>query len=158
MAEITPTSVVLKQTEANHIAARAIDKDLSTAAVTFNEHEAVWLKLKFEKTYLMHKIIIYYKFYNYWYFGSKSWCDQSVDNFKTCLNIDSNVDVSVYQGDVKQKSCGPLQLTYGLEQSDQIYTLLCMAEGDTVKFSKSTGTIVLFDVVVIGRCKCALTT
>ena len=46
------------------------------------------------------------------------------------------MDVSVYQGEVKQKSCGTLQLTTGLKQSDQIYTLLCNTEGDTVKLSK----------------------
>ena len=61
----------------------------------------------------------------------------------------NNVDVSVYQGDVKQKSCGTLQLTYGLEQSDQIYKLLCNVEGDTVKLSKSTGDIAVTEVAVI---------
>ena len=55
----------------------------------------------------------------------------------------------MYQGDVKQKSCGTLQLTYGLEQSDQIYTLICNTEGDTVKLSKSTtGQIAMCEVVV----------
>ena len=61
------------------------------------------------------------------------------------------MDVSVYQGEVQQKSCGTLQLTYGLEQSDQIYTLLCNTEGDTVTLSKSTGNIAVFEVVVIRR-------
>ena len=61
--------------------------------------------------------------------------------------------MSVYQGDVKQKSCGTLQLTYGLEQSDQIYTLLCNTEGDTVKLRKSTGAIAVYEVVVLGKGK-----
>ena len=65
------------------------------------------------------------------------------------MDADNNVDVSVYQGDVKQKSCGTLQLTYGLEQSDQIYTLICNTEGDTVKLSKSTGNIAVNELVVI---------
>ena len=69
------------------------------------------------------------------------------------MNNHNNVDVSVYQGDVKQKSCGTLQLTYGLEQSDQIYTLICNTEGDTVKLSKSTGDIVVCEVVVISTGK-----
>ena len=60
----------------------------------------------------------------------------------------NNVDVSVYQGDTKQKSCGTLQMTYGLKQSDQIYTLLCNTEGDTVKLSKSTGKIAVYEVAV----------
>ena len=58
-----------------------------------------------------------------------------------CVDDENNVDVSVYQGDVEKKSCGTLQLTYGLKQSDQIYTLICNAEGDTVKLSKDTGHI-----------------
>ena len=65
------------------------------------------------------------------------------------MDADNNVDVSVYQGDVKQKSCGTLQLTYGLEQPDQIYTLICNTEGDTVKLSKSTGNIAVNELVVI---------
>jgi hypothetical protein len=58
--------------------------------------------------------------------------------------------VSVYQGDVKQKSCGTLKLTYGLEQSDQIYTLICNTEGDTVILSKDTGNVAVFEIVVTG--------
>ena len=64
------------------------------------------------------------------------------------MDNDNNVDVSVYQRDVKQGSCGTLQLTYGLEQSDQIYTLICNTEGDTVKLSKNTGFIAVSEVVV----------
>ena len=58
------------------------------------------------------------------------------------------MDVSVYQGDVKQKSCGTLKLTYGLEQSDQIYTLICNTEGDTVKLSKSSRRISVYEVAI----------
>ena len=65
------------------------------------------------------------------------------------MNIVTNFDVSVYQGEVKQKSCGTLQLTYGLEQSDQIYTLICNTEGDTVKLTKSMGTIAVSEVATI---------
>ena len=66
------------------------------------------------------------------------------------MDNDNNVDVSVYQGEVKQKSCGTLQLTYGLEQSDQIYTLICNGKGNTVKLTKSTGNIAVNEVVVVG--------
>ena len=59
-----------------------------------------------------------------------------------------NVDVSVYQGNIKQKSCGTLQPNYGLEQTDQIYTLICNAEGDSVKLRKSTGLLELSEIVV----------
>ena len=59
----------------------------------------------------------------------------------------------MYNGEVHQKSCGILQLTYGLEQSDQIYTLLCMTEGDIIKLSKDQGNIVVFEVAVTSKCK-----
>ena len=68
------------------------------------------------------------------------------------MDKDNNVDVSVYQGEEKRKSCGTLNLTYGLEQSDQIYTLLCNTEGDTVKLSKDHGTIVVLEVAVTSIC------
>ena len=94
-------------------------------------------------------MIIYYWFYTDWIDTALNFiCYRSEAEFKRCVDNDNNVDVSVYQGDVKQKSCGTLQLTYGLKQSDQIYRLICNAEGDTVKFSKSTkGVIAVFEVV-----------
>ena len=67
------------------------------------------------------------------------------------MNSGNNVDVSVYQGDVKQKSCGTLQLTYGLKQSDQIYTLVCDTEGDSVKLSKNTPDYIAVCEVVVVR-------
>ena len=130
-------------------AAHAIDRDLSTAAVTHTDNGAVWIKLQFDRTYFINKIIIYYSFYTDWY-DPGGWCFESESNFKACVDKENYVDVSVYQGDVKQKSCGTLQLTYGLEQSDQIYTLICNTEGDTVKLSKNTGKIAMTEVVVIG--------
>ena len=152
MGEITPTSVTQWKTLYNNekccVAAHAVDKDLTTPAAAQTDNGAAWIKLKFDETHFIHKIIIYYKFYTDW-FVSDNYCAQSVENFKTCVDVDTNVDVSVYQGDVKQKSCGALQLTYGLEQSDQIYTLICNTEGDNVKLSKSAGYIVAYEVVVI---------
>ena len=123
-----------------------MDKDLSTHAVASTDSDTGWLKVGFHRTYHIHKVVIYYRFFNNW-FDPNEWCVSSNDNFKKCVNDDNDVDVSVYQGGVKQKSCGTLQLTYGLEQSDQIYTLLCNTEGDTVKLSKSAGNIVVFEVV-----------
>ena len=106
-----------------------------------------WLTLEFDKTYFIHKVVIYYIFYTNWY-NPDGWCAQSEARFRVCVDSDNNVDVSVYQGEVQQKSCGTLQLTYGLEQSDQIYTLLCLTEGNTVKLSKSAGTMGVFEVAV----------
>ena len=151
MGEITPTSVTQGKTYNNNedccAAAHAIDKDLSTPAATHTDGRAGWIKLEFDKTYFIYKVVIYYRFYTDWY-NPRDWC---VANFKVCVDSDNNVDVSVYQGDVLKKSCGTLHLTYGLEQSDQIYTLLCNTEGDTVKLSKDTGHIAVFETAVISK-------
>ena len=116
-------------------------------AATHTDNGAGWLTLEFDKAYFIHKVVVYYWFYTGWY-DPNNWCTHSEANFRRCVDNHNNVDVSVYQGDIKQKSCGTLQLTYGLEQSDQIYTLLCNTEGDTVKLSKDTGDIAVCEVVV----------
>ena len=127
-------------------AAHAIDRDLSTVAITTTDNGAGWIKLEFDRSYSFHKVVIYYLFYTNWY-DPAAFCVLSIDNFKDCVNSDTNVDVSVYKGEEHQKSCGTLQLTYGLEQSDQIYTLLCNTEGDMIKLSKTTGNIAVFEIV-----------
>ena len=153
IAEITPIIVTQGKTfngdQECCAAAHAIDKDLSTPAGTHTDNGAGWIKLGFDKTYFIHRVVIYYIFYTSWYDPS-NWCVQSEARFKECFDNDNNVDVSVYQGDVKKKSCGTLQLTYGLEQSDQIYKLICNTEGNTMKLSKDTGNIAVFEVAVIG--------
>ena len=152
MAEITPTKVTHGKTHNNNEesfgAVHAVDKDLSTVAVTGTDNGAGWLKLEFDRTYFIHKVLIYYRFYTNWYRPS-DWCAQSEAYFRYCVDQHNNVDVSVYQGEVKQKSCGTLQLTYGLEQADQIYTLICHTEGDSVKLSKNTGYIEVSEVATI---------
>ena len=130
-------------------AAHATDRNFAT--ISASDTGGLWLMLKFDRRFFISKIIIYYQFYTNWF--SDSWCVQTEENFRSCAKSHSNVDVSVYQGDVKQKSCGTLQLTYGLKQSNQIYTLICNTEGDTVKLSKSTGFILVSEVVVISQGK-----
>ena len=157
IAEMRPTRVthgkVAHNNPTGYAAAHAIDGDLHTKSVTTTDNGVAWLKIEFDKTYFINKVVMYYMFVTDWY-DTNSWCSKSVSNFKACVNQDSNVDVSVYQGDVKKKSCGTLQLTDGLEQSDQIYTLLCNTEGDTVKLSKSSGYIQVCEVVVTSDGKC----
>ena len=140
MAEITPKSVTQgkRYSSDKYAAAHAIDNDLSTFAATETGDGAGWMRIEFVKTYFVHKVVIYYVFYTNWY-NPSDWCAQSEANFRKCVKGDNNVDVSVYQGDEKQKSCGTLQLTDGLEQSDQIYRLVCSIKGDTVFLSKETG-------------------
>ena len=130
-------------------AANAVDKNLASLSATLTDNGAGWLKFKFDKTYNFNKVVIYYWFYTNWY-DPYRWCANSEANFRKCVESHNNVDVSVYQGEVKRKSCGTLQLTYGLEQADQIYTLLCNTHGDTVKLSKSTGSLVVPEVVMTG--------
>ena len=117
-------------------------------AVTHTDDGAVWLKLEFDKTHFIHKVVINYMFYTNWY-NSSDYCAKSEANFRQCVTSENNVDVSVYKKEGKQKSCGTLQLTYRLEQSDQIYKLLCNTVGDTVKLSKSTRTIAVSEVQVV---------
>ena len=129
-------------------ASRAIDLDRATRTkAKLSEEGIAWLKVELDRTYLIKNIEIYYMFYTDWYYP---WwdCAKSKTSFKACVDENSNVDVSVYQGEVKQKSCGTLQLTYGLEKSDQIYTLICNTAGDTVKLSKTEGEIKVFEIIV----------
>ena len=147
ISEIVPTHITQGNTYNNAIAANAVDGDLSTISATETDDGAGWIKLEFDKTYFIHKVVIYYWFYTNWY-NSIDYCAISESNFKRCVNNDNNVDVSVYQGEVKQNSCGTLQLTYGLEQSDQIYTLICDTEGDTMKLSKTEGFIVVSEIAI----------
>ena len=104
-----------------YAAYNAVDKDLSTVAKTYTDDGAGWINVKFDKTYFIHKVVFYFIFYTNW-FHPKDGCVSSKPNFRYCVyqNIGRDLEVSVYQGEVKQKSCGILEQTTGLEQSDQI--------------------------------------
>ena len=130
IAEITPKTVIQKETYVNDDkrfgALNTVDNDLSTQAVTpATGSVETWLKLGFDETKFIHKVLIYYGFFTNW-FDPSSWsCALSVDSFKHCVDNDNNVDVSVYQGELKQRSCGTLQLTYGLDRNSQIRSTHC---------------------------------
>ena len=152
IAELTPKSVAHGKTFdgiETYAVAHAIDGDLSTESATNTDNGAGWLHLEFDGTYFIHKVVIYSQFYANWFHPS-DWCTQSETNFMQCVDARNNVDVSVYQGEELQKSCGTLQLTYGLEQSEQIYTLVCNTEGKAVKLSKNVGAMAVVEVVVTG--------
>ena len=147
-SEISPTTAKFDNDEC--CAAFAIDKDLSTFTATTTLDGYGLLKIEYGRRYFFRKIIIYYIFLNNW-FDTGLWCAKSVDHFKACVDNHSDVDVSVYQGEVKQKSCGTLSPTYALEQSDQIYTLVCNVAGDSLRFTKtSSDNLVVAEVVVSG--------
>ena len=158
MAEITPAKVTQRQTYKSDEdcckAEHAVDGLFSSAAVAQIDSaiEEAWLKLEFSKTLFIHKVMTYHLFYENWY--GQSSCCVSVDEFKKCVNNDNNINVSVYQDQVQQRSCGTVHRTYGLKQSDQIYSLICNIEGDTVKLSKRTlRNIAVLEVAVIGTGK-----
>ena len=130
--------------------ARAVDKDIGFTSLVYTENGGVSFNFDFDKIYFISEVTVYFVFYTDW-FWPNDWFVQSLKDFEICVDENNNVDVSVYKGDVQQKSCGTLQLTYGLEQSDQIYTLICNSEGDTVKLSKNTGKIQVCEVVVLSK-------
>ena len=125
---------------------------LSTRAVTGGD--SPWLKLEFDKNHLIHKVVIYCRFYTDW-FNTNDNCVSDEDSWKTCVDKSNGVDVSVYKDGILVESCGTLQLTYGLEQSDQIYTLVCNTEGNELLLSKTLGDIKIWEIVVIGAGKCS---
>ena len=129
-------------------AEHAVDKDLSSGAAAVVVNDKVWLKLEFDKTYFISKLVIYFMFYTNWFGGADYW-HESEDRFRAGVDLHNNVDVSVYKEEVKKKTCGTLRLTYGLEQSDQIYTMNCKAQGDTVKFSKTLDRILVYEITVL---------
>ena len=80
IAEITPKSVTQGDTITTdgekHLAKYAVDNDLSTAAATTTDNGEGWIKLEFDKTYFIHKVVIYYRFFTNWYDPSEV-CAQS---------------------------------------------------------------------------------
>ena len=131
-----------------YAAEHAIDKDLSSKSIAENFEDECWLRLDLDAMFFIEKIVIYSRFYTNYF--DQMMCAQSVSKFQTCVDNINNADVSVYEGEVRQKSCGTLQLTYALDLADQIYTLVCEAEGDVVTFSRTTGKISVQEVILFG--------
>ena len=137
----------LNDNEEHNSASHLVDKNLKTRAAVEATDEEAWMKLEFYIENFIQRVVIYNRFYRNWF--TDGLCGQTIEKFKSCIDDQKNVDVSVYQRDVKQKSCGTLQPTYGLEQSDQIYTLICNAEGDILKLTKLSGKFHIWEIVVV---------
>ena len=58
------------------------------------------------------------------------------------MNYHNNVDVSVYQGEVKRKSCGTLKLTKVPLALPDLQSTHCSVTLPEVKLSKTLGNIV----------------
>ena len=156
VAEITPINATQEKTyegDEERLGARlAIDKDLATGAgIGTEQKNGGWWKADFGNVHFIHKVIIHHRFFNNWFSSESRFCSESVSNFERCLRSHNNTAVSVYLREEKKKSCGTLKLTSGLEQSDQIYTLVCNIRGDSLILSKTTGNIGVTEVIVIGR-------
>lgn len=125
----------------------ATDRNLKTQSVAEPVNGEVWLKVEYGKSHFIHKIVIYQVFWSEFY-DDNNWCVRSTDNYASCKDIHSNVDVSVYLGEEHQESCGTLQLTNELEQADQTYTFFCDVEGDSIRLSKKSKQMSIYEVVV----------
>ena len=74
----------------------------------------------------------------------------------------TNVNVKVYLGYVGQKSCGNLELSTKQSEEDQIYTVFCNVEGDSImliseeKISGLNKQIAVREVVITGKGNCHL--
>ena len=155
-AEITPVQVTQSGTEQNNEtsfgAGNAVDKNLTTFSTSVVHNGEVWLKLEFDRSYFINRVVVHFVFYTNWY-SDDTFDDttelEGEEKFKRFVDSFNNVGVSVYQATLKRKSCGTLQLTYELKQSDQIYTINCRVEGDSVKLSKTSGRIFILEVVVL---------
>lgn len=139
----------------NFRASNAIDNNLKTDATSVVVDGEVWFKLELGKTYFIDKVIVHTIFYNTDWPATEyasSWCNKRLANYRYCKDGHTNVDVSVYKGEKRQKSCGTIEMTYGLEQSDQIYTVSCgwnSVMGDIIKLSKSKGEISIVEIIVL---------
>lgn len=103
------------------------------------------------KPHFIHKVVIHHVYYTGWDFDE--YCKPE-SKFIECIEEHTDVEVSVYKGDIKQKSCGVLSLNYGLKKSDQVYNLFCNTEGDKIKLTKSSGQIVIYEIAITSTRKC----
>ena len=114
------------------------------------EDGPAWFRIEFDGPQFVHKIKFYNKFFTNW-FRQNNRCVKNDEEWKKCIDEDTNIDISVPQGNTETKYCGAIQLTYKLEQADQIYTLICNAVGDAVVLSKTNEELKIYEIVVIGK-------
>ena len=132
----------------------AMDKLLSTRAVaTADTAGDIWMLMEFDTSYSVHSITIHQLFYTAW-FDSNA-CVKSEESYKECQDSQDNVEISIYENGVSKKSCDKLILDDGLEQEDQIYSVVCLEVGDSVKLTKDTGEgyIRIYEIVITSTSK-----
>ena len=119
---------------------KAIDKDLSTvvSAGTTSTDNDIWIRFDLSETHLIDKVVIYLNFFTGFYNNKNTGCMADETAFKNCKKTQEGLEVSVLQEGDKQKSCGTIELSLGLKQSDQIYTFDCAGtKGNAVMLTKT---------------------
>ena len=78
-----------------------------------------------------------------------------MDKYRGCKRAQNGTEVSVYQGEVKRKSCGTLYTTEEVEQTDQIYTIYCKVKGIAVVLSTikdyNTFKLPVWEILIFGK-------
>ena len=133
----------------------AIDRDLVTvvAALPALSSQDIWMRFELPKLSFVDKIVIYTVFWNDYYV--KGPCHDKIDKYKGCKRAQNGTEVSVYQGEVKRKSCGTLYTTEEVEQTDQIYTIYCQVKGIAVVLSTikdyNTFKLPVWEILIFGK-------
>ena len=114
----------------------AIDKNLVTvvSALPAISSEDIWIRFELPKLSFVKFIVLHTNFWENYYKNTGP-CFDNMAKYKGCKRAQNGTEVSVYQGEVKKKSCGTLYTTEELEQTDQIYTINCRVKGIAVVLS-----------------------
>lgn len=119
----------------------------------------MWARIKFDDVYFIHKVIVYFRFSTDWFYPTET-CTPSSDlilshNWRDCVDRTRDVKVIVkFILDNEERvrfKCGQVGNSYGVKQSDQVYTTLCNKEGNEVRLGKGQGVLDIREVVVTGK-------
>ena len=129
-------------------AEKLIDNDLYSRAVLVRENttNSSWIKISLDRPYFITKVVVYNTFFVDWYVPDSD-CVVNTEHFISCNNKVDGVNVTV-----SEKICATLQVfPTALDQKDQVYSLLCNAEGKEVLLSKSeVQKFSIRDVAILG--------
>ena len=133
----------------------AVDKDLSTvvSAEATSLKQDIWIRFDFSKTSFVDKVVIYLNFFTDFYHPTGP-CMVDEATFRNCKESQKGLEVSVLKKE-EHKSCGTIDLSLGLERSDQIYTFDCGAKGNAVVLTKTpvdwSTFLPLWEIVMYGK-------
>ena len=152
--EIVPTKVTRypESTDGN-VAGNSVDKDMLTVSVSESGDGEGWLKLEFDKAYLLDQVIVYSNFYSNWYGSVNDTCQNTVAGYQSCKELTTGVTIHILDGDGEQIGyCGTLEMAQGLQREDQIYRFVCNAEGAGIRlYFEGSGRLAINEIVVTAR-------